>query len=264
MYDIIELNSKLVSELREIAKQLNILKTEGLKKQELVYKILDHQALNPSTTTLPDETKHKASLEETPAKRTNPRKSDLEKKEVILEDDSLFSGIDSYEYTPPADETPLFENTNEAPVSDNAETANEVQAEGTISQTANDTATENEAREQQNNGGQRGDFRHRTNNERRPPEPLYNFDGIVSAEGVLEIMPDGYGFLRSSDYNYLNSPDDVYVSQSQIKLFGLKTGDTVRGSIRPPKEGEKYFPLIKVEKINGRDPAYVPNTTLSF
>ncbi|MGZ3942582.1 MAG: transcription termination factor Rho, partial [Bacteroidia bacterium] len=74
-------------------------------------------------------------------------------------------------------------------------------------------------------------------------EHQYNFDGIVFAEGVLEMMPDGYGFLRSSDYNYLSSPDDVYVSQSQVKLFGLKTGDTVRGSVRPPKEGEKYFPL---------------------
>ncbi len=85
----------------------------------------------------------------------------------------------------------------------------------------------------------------------------FEFDGIVSSEGVLEIMPDGYGFLRSSDYNYLNSPDDIYVSQSQIKLFGLKTGDTIRGSIRPPKEGEKYFPLIKVELINGRNPEEV-------
>ena len=85
----------------------------------------------------------------------------------------------------------------------------------------------------------------------------YNFDGIIVNEGVLEIMPDGYGFLRSSDYNYLTSPDDIYVSQSQIKLFGLKTGDTARGSVRPPKEGEKYFPLIKVEEINGRSPAFV-------
>ena len=86
---------------------------------------------------------------------------------------------------------------------------------------------------------------------------LYNFDGIVTSEGVLEIMPDGYGFLRSSDYNYLNSPDDVYVAQNQIKLFGLKTGDTVKGGIRPPKEGEKYFPLTRIDKINGRDPSYV-------
>ena len=91
----------------------------------------------------------------------------------------------------------------------------------------------------------------------RKGESSIEFDGIVSSEGVLEIMPDGYGFLRSSDYHYLNSPDDIYVSQSQIKLFGLKTGDTVRGSIRPPKEGEKYFPLIKVEKINGRNPEEV-------
>ncbi len=93
--------------------------------------------------------------------------------------------------------------------------------------------------------------------DKRAGEPVYEFDGIITAEGVLEIMPDGYGFLRSSDYNYLNSPDDIYVSQSQIKLFGLKTGDTVNGGIRPPKENEKYFPLIKVEKINGRDPAEV-------
>ncbi|MFW5687426.1 MAG: transcription termination factor Rho, partial [Bacteroidota bacterium] len=93
--------------------------------------------------------------------------------------------------------------------------------------------------------------------EKKEKEPVYEFDGIITSEGVLEIMSDGYGFLRSSDYNYLNSPDDIYVSQSQIKLFGLKTGDTVSGGIRPPKENEKYFPLIKVEKINGREPAEV-------
>lgn len=94
-------------------------------------------------------------------------------------------------------------------------------------------------------------------NRPQPQEPLYNFEGMVECEGVLEIMPDGYGFLRSSDYNYLSSPDDVYVSQSQIKLFGLKTGDTVVGSIRPPKEGEKYFPLIKISEINGLQPAQI-------
>ena len=88
-------------------------------------------------------------------------------------------------------------------------------------------------------------------------EEKYNLVGIVIAEGVLEVMQDGYGFLRSSDYNYLPSPDDVYVSQSQVKLFGLKTGDTVTGTIRPPREGEKYFPLVKVNSINGRDPSYI-------
>ena len=93
--------------------------------------------------------------------------------------------------------------------------------------------------------------------EPKPVEKPYDFDGILTGVGVLEMMPDGYGFLRSSDYNYLTSPDDVYVSQSQIKLFGLKTGDVVEGPIRPPREGEKYFPLVKVDKINGRTPEYV-------
>jgi transcription termination factor Rho len=91
----------------------------------------------------------------------------------------------------------------------------------------------------------------------KPERVYYNFDGIAIGEGVLEMMPDGYGFLRSSDYNYLSSPDDIYVSQSQVKLFGLKTGDVVRGGIRPPKDGEKFFPLVKVEEINGREPSYI-------
>ncbi len=91
----------------------------------------------------------------------------------------------------------------------------------------------------------------------KPERVYYNFDGIAVGEGVLEMMPDGYGFLRSSDYNYLSSPDDIYVSQAQIKLFGLKTGDVVRGGIRPPKDGEKFFPLVKVDEINGREPSFI-------
>ena len=118
-------------------------------------------------------------------------------------------------------------------------------------------------RNSQNNAGNNNGQNQNSNNQQTfVPEPKsverpYDFDGILSGVGVLELMPDGYGFLRSSDYNYLTSPDDVYVSQSQIKLFGLKTGDVVEGPIRPPKEGEKYFPLVKVEKINGRTPEYV-------
>lgn len=113
----------------------------------------------------------------------------------------------------------------------------------------NDNRNQNRNEANGNNSGNRGNQRQKAKE--------YEFDGIVETEGVLEIMPDGYGFLRSSDYNYLNSPDDVYLSQSQIKLFGLKTGDTVRGQVRPPKEGEKYFPLVKVNKINGREPDFV-------
>ena len=101
------------------------------------------------------------------------------------------------------------------------------------------------------------EINHNRDNRNRYREPDFEFEGIINTEGVLEMMQEGYGFLRSSDFNYLSSPDDVYVSQSQIRLFGLKTGDTVLGTVRPPKEGEKYFPLIKVDKINGLDPKVV-------
>ncbi len=122
-----------------------------------------------------------------------------------------------------------------------------------------------ENRENNSNGNQNNQHQHQHHqhqhqhhHEYKPRiEDSFNFDSFVLVEGVLEIMPDGYGFLRSSDYNYLASPDDVYVAQGQIKSYALKTGDSVVGSIRPPKEGEKYFALIKVEKINGRDPQFV-------
>ena len=107
------------------------------------------------------------------------------------------------------------------------------------------------------NHGKKHDHNHNKDHRNRYREPDYEFEGIIHSEGVLDIMQEGYGFLRSSDYHYLSSPDDVYVSQSQIRLFGLKTGDTVLGTVRPPKEGEKYFPLIKVDKINGLDPKVV-------
>ena len=110
---------------------------------------------------------------------------------------------------------------------------------------------------QKNKPNNRTEQNHNKDNKSRYRQPDFEFEGIVETEGVLEMMSEGYGFLRSSDYNYLSSPDDVYVSQSQIRLFGLKTGDTVLGSVRPPKEGEKYFPLIKVDKINGLDPKVV-------
>ena len=117
----------------------------------------------------------------------------------------------------------------------------------------------NNYRENRYNGGNKNYQNKNFNkdNRNRYKEPDFEFDGIIESEGVLEIMQDGYGFLRSSDYNYLSSPDDIYVSQSQIKLFGLKTGDTVHGTVRPPKDGEKYFPLIKINKINGLDPKVV-------
>lgn len=237
MYDIIELNNMLVGDLKDIAKKLNIPKYELLKKQELVYKILDQQALNPSAE------------EKQPEKILRPRKpkpeaNDNHSPKKEQENNSFFND-DEFQNTSSSAPSP------EAPVNTN-ETSN---TESFSQENSANTDQTNEQKNDQQEGEQK-DNRGRYNNLPRQQD-LYNFDGIVTSEGVLESMPDGYGFLRSSDYNYLNSPDDIYVSQSQIKLFGLKTGDTVRGSIRPPKEGEKYFPLIKVEKINGREPAFV-------
>ncbi|MGD0711456.1 MAG: transcription termination factor Rho [Bacteroidales bacterium] len=273
MYDIIELNNKLASELKDIAKELNIPKYETLKKQELIYKILDQQALNPAPEDLQAEKKERHRIFRTkkkPGEENNPKSEHkdhivnekpasviAENKEFVIDhtavqlneenlnpvivDDAIeaLPLNETFTETPP--ETSIVPEFKETVISENAEPENELK----------EALKPDEQEKKENN--QRNNRFH----ERRVQESTTDFDGIVVSEGVLEIMPDGYGFLRSSDYNYLNSPDDIYVSQSQIKLFGLKTGDTVRGSIRPPKEGEKYFPLIKVELINGRDPAEV-------
>ncbi|MGQ0829661.1 MAG: transcription termination factor Rho [Bacteroidota bacterium] len=233
MYDIIELNNMLVGDLKDIAKKLNIPKYELLKKQELVYKILDQQAINPTAA---DEKQEKTLRSRKP--RPDGNDNEVPKKEV--ETSSFFNDDDFPTTTRP--ESPSQAPTN-TPEATNTETFSQDNTDSSKTESPDTESKDNQNRSKYNS----------------PPrqQDLYNFDGIVTSEGVLESMPDGYGFLRSSDYNYLNSPDDIYVSQSQIKLFGLKTGDTVRGSIRPPKEGEKYFPLIKVEKINGREPAFV-------
>lgn len=263
MYDIIELNNKLVGELKEIAKNLNIPKYEALKKQELIYKILDQQAINPTDNPSPEKTS--APTEEEP-RTLRPRKVrleniDTEPKTKETQSPSFFQDefhhntadtqkTENTTENKSAEVTPSIPETthSETFVAQNTENNNESSTDNTTEGSSEHTGD--------NNSNERRDNQNRNRFNPRQQD-LYNFDGIVVSEGVLETMPDGYGFLRSSDYNYLSSPDDIYVSQSQIKLFGLKTGDTVRGSIRPPKEGEKYFPLIKVEKINGREPAFV-------
>lgn len=153
-------------------------------------------------------------------------------------------------------ETVVINEDNETPVSSTSEQSTEVSEKKVV----NVELRSNKHNNNQNNGNNNGN-NNRNNNKFQQrndkQEKQFDFDGILEGTGTLEMMQDGYGFLRSADYNYLASPDDIYVSQSQIKLFGLKTGDTVNGAIRPPKEGEKYFPLIKVNKINGRSPEYV-------
>lgn len=170
--------------------------------------------------------------------------------------------LDKMSETPEEKEKNSSENENNPPVEEGLfkashekkETEQQNQGEN---QPVNQEKNQQQNQQQNQNQNQNQNKEHHQHHQHQPKEPQYNFEGIVTVEGVLEMMPDGYGFLRSSDYNYLASPDDVYVAQNQVKFYALKTGDTVKGTIRPPREGEKYFPLIKVESINGRDPGYV-------
>ncbi len=276
MYDILQLNDKLVPELHEIAKELNISVPKRVDKQTLIYKILDMQAVSSSGddknnsaangTTGRNRNAHKktsktkveqkekeqekpaakSTKEETkPAKR--PRKRMAKKAAQKEKEQEKPNSIPSDKATSSQTDQPdKAANTNkpehkEPPDNNNNNNRNNKTNNGSSGQQSNKN---NQHKQQQQQQQQRGKDAHFN----------IEFDGIVTSEGVLEMMSDGYGFLRSSDYNYLSSPDDIYVSPSQIKLFGLKTGDTITGSIRPPKEGEKYFALLKVFAINGRSP----------
>ncbi len=220
MYDILQLNSKSLIQLREIARELKIHKGDHLKKLDLVTKILDAQVSTPVA-------------EEAPKENIEIPVPPVEENENIP-----VVKTESIEFEAPME--PLSDFNTEEPKITNAPQ--------TIANVA-----ENQGKDAPLDFG----FQEKPQEPQRQREPAYNFDNIVQAEGVLEIIPEGYGFLRSADYNYLNSPDDVYVSQNQIRLFGLKTGDTILGYIRPPKEGEKYFPLSKIELINGKAPDLV-------
>ena len=302
MYDIIELNSKKVADLRDIANELNIKKSDKLKKQDLIYKILDEQAINPKKTEKPaaEKTESKDSNDSRPQRRPNKRpapKASNEAKDSPATDNAKTSG-ETTEKRPPRhkpnpradrEKKPDSGQENRQPRNDRGERSeqgekkeqgdrperNERRGPNPRNERGDRNNDRDRKRGNRDNQGDRGNRDSQADHGNREPAPDrgnradnygrkgapdehgYNFDGLVISEGVLEILSDGYGFLRSADFNYLNSPDDVYVSQSQIKLFGLQTGDTVLGAVRPPKHGEKYFPLIKVEKINGRDPRVV-------
>ncbi len=296
MYDILELNKKLLNELRDIAKTLQIKKVESLKKQELIYKILDQQAivnavpkkveprkvLVASTSVTTDEKVEKPRLRERIKIREVEPVKEVKTEDVVVEEASaplvlteekvekkrVFPRIKFLEKKPFVkekfvDTEAITDNSgddDDFPVVSPDEHSNLLENETKFNAEIDNQEPNNEESIKLNTGFEikvDRDFQPRKSIERRPAEKTYEFDGIITSSGVLEIMPDGYGFLRSADYNYLNSPDDIYVSQSQIKLFGLKTGDTLKGTIRPPKEGEKYFPLIKVEEINGRSPDFI-------
>ncbi|UII75058.1 transcription termination factor Rho [Flagellimonas sp. HMM57] len=238
MFEISDLKAKKLPELQEIAKTLSIPKFKTLKKLDLVYQILDTQASNPkavqeTAVTAKEKPAPKPKRERTPRPKREP-------KEAVAKEPAE---------TKPAEKETVAKKEDKQPEK------REPHKQNASQKNQNNNRRNNQ--HQRNSGHEKKSSNFDKDLKNRYKEPEFEFDSIIESEGVLDIMQDGYGFLRSSDYNYLSSPDDIYVSQSQIRLFGLKTGDTVLGNVRPPKEGEKYFPLIKVSKINGLDPQVV-------
>ena len=308
MFDIEALNGKKLADLLDIAKELNVPKFRQLKKNELIYQILDLQAIAPKTVSQPSLAKENR-MDNKPRRRRIPSNNQnqvanqafvervtmreeqvtasqiaLPLEEVTIENVAEIQPIavqfDQTEKRPDSrprtHKKPLHKASNQkVPIHnhpknvDSSIPLNEpilIEAEPIIVDTVEpiiapvEQAIQNNQIKKENLPRNQQNFNKYPNEQKRVGkyrDPDYEFDGIIESEGVLEIMPDGYGFLRSSDYYYLSSPDDIYVSQSQIKLFGLKTGDTVKGIVRPPKEAEKYFPLIRVSYINGLKPENV-------
>ncbi|WP_396631979.1 transcription termination factor Rho [Maribacter sp. R86514] len=258
MFEISDLKSKKLPELQEIAKGLKVPKFKTLKKLDLVYQILDVQAANPKVAAaiVPAATEEASKPTETkpkPKPRPRPRVAKNTNKEVKA------TAKPAQEKTTTEKVAPVKkENTTESVAKEPVEQKRPRPRPKAANQPNKKNSNQNNNHNKKPNPRSNHDKSNFDKDlKNRYKEPEYEFDSIIASEGVLDIMQDGYGFLRSSDYNYLSSPDDIYVSQSQIRLFGLKTGDTVLGNVRPPKEGEKYFPLIKVNKINGIDPQIV-------
>ena len=277
MYDILQLNDMLVPELLDIAEQLKIPNAKKLPKQDLVYKILDSQAIAGSKgavantdgkrkriikTTTSNSTEEaeveeddKKQLKKTPMPPKKEEKVPIIKKnrkkpeEKEAEEDGNVNVTASAPIVPPPPPKPVIEKREQPPATQGGQTQ--------ATDQDNNSSEGNQQQSGENNPNNNNGGQNKVYPPRREQQFNIEFDGVILSEGVLEMMPDGYGFLRSSDYNYLSSPDDVYVSPSQIKLFGLKTGDTVHGAVRPPKEGEKYFALLKVDTINNKSPEEV-------
>ena len=318
MYNILQLQEKTLVALKTLAKELGIKRVDSFRKEELVYKILDEQAIKESTSEKKDTALKKvkkpvpkkdshvevekvqqeqqtetgesgiltkqpqqeelpfaASTESNPNLESRPKPRPIPRRDVqqnrINPGKTGRGGLDTMSSGNPAAAIArmiLDKKNKEKAILPEIEYTNNSD-EITSSADSSDYYSEAPSAapfHEEENAPENMDFQEEKIHFERPqpvhvkkqPKPkAYEFDGIIIGNGVLEIMPDGYGFLRSSDYNYLNSPDDIYVSQSQIKLFGLKTGDVIQGAIRPPKEGEKYFPLVRVEKINSRSPEYI-------
>ncbi|MDI9319038.1 MAG: transcription termination factor Rho [Phycisphaerales bacterium] len=250
MYDILQLNDMLLTELHDIAEQQKIANFKKLNKQDLIYKILDSQAVSASE--VKDDGKKKRARKPIMVSTANvTEEAEVMESEVVAEEPADQKGKRPRK---PLRNVPKQENANTQ--EEKSAVAEPSMVDANLTNLANALLAATEEPQEPEIIEEAITAAPVIPQQTYRKEPAFNveFDGVVTGEGVLEMMPDGYGFLRSSDYHYLSSPDDVYVSPSQIKLFGLKTGDTVLGSVRPPKEGEKYFALLKVDSINGKRP----------
>ena len=302
MYDILQLNDMLVPELKELADKMSLKGYKRLNKQELIYKILDGQALlngdNPSTKVASkngEEETDVSTIEDSEDISSRDSFDEEDADDYVEEDyeedkdDSRDRGDsrdrddrrDSRDRDDRRDSRDRDDRRDSRDRDDRRDSRDRDDRRDSRDRDdrrdsrdrgdrrdsrdrgdrrdSRDRGDRRDSRDRGDSRGRRRDTRSDSRDMERNTEPDTNrfnieLDGIIEGEGILEMMPDGYGFLRSSDYNYLTSPDDIYVSPSQIKLFGLRTGDTVRGAIRPPKEGEKYFALLRVSRINGLEP----------
>ncbi len=235
MYTIDELEMRLLSELKEIAEEVGLKNYKRLSKQDLIYKILDLQAVDPNAVKKKDTNGSTSTEVESASPEVQSASPEVKEQKEKKDRRPPKKKVRKRENVAPVDkQSDKKEDSSDAPAS----------PEKPVAEKPPQQKSRPDRRERPDNNG----------DDRRKKKESFikDFDGVISSEGVLEMMQDGYGFLRSSDYNYLASPDDIYVSPSQIKLFGLKTGDTVKGEIRPPKEGEKYFALLKVDTVNGK------------
>ncbi|MDH1883039.1 transcription termination factor Rho [Empedobacter sp. GD03797] len=264
MFDIEELKSFKLPDLQQVAEQLKIDGYKKLKKGELLDAVLGFINSQPKVEEKVEakadaKPSKKDKAENLPTEEKKPKRKRVQNSEgEVQQKEAVAEELKTEKVENSSPETEKKEENNPR-VNKFQERANKSQDLKKNNQNNQNQKKNNQSdNRNQNDQSQQNNHHNNQNQKNKYRAANYEFDGIIETEGVLEILPDNnYGFLRSSDFNYLSSPDDVYVSQSQIRLFGLKTGDTITGEVRPPKEGEKYFPLIKIKEINGRTPDYV-------
>ena len=258
MFNIESLQSKSTTELTKICKDLGIKVARNSTENDKVFAILDFQAANPKVAkeyyNATEEKPENTTENQTPEKKTTKRKrvekpaeENISDKKEETESKTEKPAKEEKKTTPKAKKSP--KNTKEKEANAPAAAVEENISEEKTNEGEKPLKKKNKQKE----NSKQSENKEPENEEQNPPKKEFNFDNIVIVEGVLEILPDNYGFLRSSDFNYISSPDDVFVSTNQIRNYGLKTGDTVKGVVRLPKEGEKYFSLQKALEVNGRD-----------